>query len=199
LLAAQAKRTWELMTRTDTRLIGFNFSEFDSADARQACEVFARQTDGLLAILVFQYSAYEAGAGQTFWVKDSKGIEVPVVTARYSIWEHANERPRAGTPAKTAREIRDTVTRTPHAQLPRYDWVIDHVWSYFKKSPGSDENAENLPQESAAALGGVRGYSPASWCAERLPASIRVVSPEELIWRIRMKHNPAQTTKLIGN
>ncbi len=46
------------------------------------------QTDGLLAILVFQYDGYEAGAGKTFWVKDRNGIEVPVISARYSIWNH---------------------------------------------------------------------------------------------------------------
>ena len=71
------------------------------------------------------------------------------------------------------------------------------MWSWFKKAPGSDEDAENLPQDTAADKGGVRGYSPVTWCAERLPASVRVVSPEELAWRIRMKHDPAQTQKLI--
>ena len=163
----------------------------------KAYEVFASQTDGLLAILVFQYSPYEAGAGKVFWVKDRSGIEVPVITARYSIWEHANNRERAGTPAKVAREIRQTVEKTASAQLPRCDWVITHVWSYFKQAPGADENAEDMPQENAAVEGGIRGYSPVIWCAERLPASVRVVSPEELVWRIRMKHDPSQTRKLI--
>lgn len=198
LLAEQARRTWELMKKTNTRLVGFNFSRWDSADARKACDVFAGQTDGLLAILVFQYSPYEAGAGKVFWVKDRNGVEVPVITARYSIWEHANDRERAGTPAKIAREIRQTVEKTPPAQLPRYDWVIAHAWSYFKRAPGTDEEAENMPQENAAAKGGVRGFSPVMWCAERLPGSVRVVSPEELAWRLRMKHDPAQTKKLIG-
>jgi len=198
LLAQHSRRTWELMKKTNTRIIGFNFVQFDSPDARKACEVFARQTDGLLAILVFQYSPYEAGAGTTFWVQDRNGIEVPVITARYSIWEHANNRERAGTPAKVAREIRQTVENTQPAQLPRFDWVIDHVWSYFKHAPGTDEDAENMPQENAANENGVRGYSPVAWCAERLPAGIRAVSPEELAWRIRMKHDPSQTEKLIS-
>jgi hypothetical protein len=76
--------------------------------------------------------------------------------------------------------------------------VISHAWSYFKKAPGSDENAENVPQETAAAQGGVRGYTPVTWCAERLPAAIRVVSPEELLFRIRMQHNPDQTKRFIN-
>jgi hypothetical protein len=197
LLAQHARRTWDWMKKTNTRLIGFNFTQCDSPDARRACEVFARQTDGLLAILAFQYSAYEAGAGRTFWVQDRNGLDVPVITARYSIWEHANHRPRAGTPAKVAREIRQTVGTAGPGQLPRYDWVIDHVWSYFKPAPGTDEDAENMPQENAESKGGVRGYAPVTWCAERLPAGIRVVSPDELVWRIRMQHDPVQTKQLI--
>jgi hypothetical protein len=185
LAARQARRTWTLMKKTNTRIIGFNVHRHDSPDARRAYEVFAAQTDGLLGILVFQYDRYEAGAGKTFWVKDRNGVELPVITARYAIWENVNNRARAGTPAKVAREIRETVEKTPS----RYDWVITHAWSYFKKAPGEDE--QNL--RPGAGESGVRGYTPVTWCAERLPANIRVVSLEELIWRIRMEHDPAQS------
>jgi len=200
LLAQHAQRTWALMKKNNTRIIGFNVSKLDSSDARKAYEVFARQTDGLLAILVFQYDAYEAGAGKTFWVKDRNGVDIPVVSARYCIWNLLNHRPRAGTPAKVARVIRQTVEKTPPGEQPRYDWVIVHAWSWFKKAPGDDENAEDdMPQNpaDAAAKGGQSVYGPVTWCAERLPSSIRTASPEELIWRIRMKHNPEQTKKLI--
>ncbi|MCC7376748.1 MAG: hypothetical protein IT581_18960 [Verrucomicrobiales bacterium] len=199
LLAQHARRTWALMRKTNTRVIGFDVAKVDSPDALKAYETIAAQTDGLLAILVFQYDAYEAGAGRTFWVKDRKGCEVPVISARYLIWNHLNKRPRAGTPAKVAREIRQTVEQTPRSELPRYDWVNIHAWSWFKHASGIDEDAEDMPQEpsaTAAARGGVRGYAPVLWCASRLPG-IRVVGPEELVWRIRMKHNPEQTRKLI--
>ena len=197
LLAQHAQRTWRLMKKSNTRIIGFNVAKYDSPDARKAYEIFARQTDGLLGILVFQYAPYEAGAGETFWVKDRNGVELPVITARYSIWENSNDRPRAGTPAKIAREIRDSV-KDGGSNKPRYDWVISHAWSYFKKAPGPDENAENLTQADAVAKGGVRGYTPVTWCAERLPATIRVVSPEELLLRIRMQHNPTQTKQFLN-
>jgi hypothetical protein len=196
LLARQARRTWALMQKTGSRIVGFNVSQFDSPDAHKAYEVLAGQTDGLLAILIFQYSPYEAGKGRIFWVKDRNGVELPVITARYSIWEHQNSRPHSGTPAKVAREIRQTVETTPPEQLPRYDWVITHAWSYFKPASGADENAEDLPQEKAEVQGGVRGYSPVTWCADRLQPGIRVISPEEMIWRIRMQHNPLQTKGL---
>ena len=40
-------------------------------------------------------------------------------------------------------------------------------------------------------------FAPVTWCAGRLPPSIRTVSPEELVWRIRRKHNAEQTSKLV--
>lgn len=196
LLARHARRTWSLMQKTGAQIIGFNVQQHDSADAKKAYEVFAKEMDGILGILVFQYYPYEGGAGKVFWVKDRNGFDVPVVTARYAIWANTNERPCSGTPAKIAREIRQTVES--NGPTPRYDWVISHAWSYFKKAPSVDEDAENLPQENAAAKGGARGYTPVTWCAERLPATIRVVSPEELLWRIRMQHNPSQTRQLLG-
>lgn len=193
LLARHARRTWGLMRKTNTRLIGFNVAHPDSPDAQKAYEDFAKETDGLLAILVFQYDPYEGGAGRTFWVKDGRGLDLPVITARYSIWEHSNRRPRSGTPAKVAREIRESAA----ADGPRNDWVIVHAWSYFRRARGADENAENMPQDGAARRGGVRGYSPAAWCAERLGPTVRVVTPEELAWRVRMEHDAEQTKRLI--
>ena len=197
LLARHARRTWGLMRRTGARVVGFNVARHDGPDALRAYQAFAGETDGLLAILVFQYAPYEAGAGRTYWVRDGRGAEVPVITARYSVWADANGRPRAGTPAKVAREVRETLAATAPEELPRYDWAIGHAWSYFRHAPGGDENAESVPQDAAAAAaaGGVRGYTPLTWCAERLPADVRVLDPEELAWRLRMRRDPAQTRK----
>jgi hypothetical protein len=199
LLAIHARRTREWMKKSNTHIIGFDVAKFDSPDALKAYEVIAGQTDALLAILVFQYFPYEGGGGKTFWVKDRNGIEVPVISARYSLWEHANGRARAGTPAKLAREICQTVQQTPVAELPRYDWAVAHAWSWFRNAPGTNEDAENLPQEDAEAHGGQRGYNPVLWCAGRLPDDIRMIGPEELVWRIRMQHSPSQTRMLIQN
>jgi len=198
LLTRHSRRTWALMQKCNTRIIGFNMAKVDSPDALKACETFARQTDGLLGILVFQYDAYEAGAGKVFWVKDRNGLDLPVVSTRFSIWSQI-KRARAGTPAKVAREIRQTMERTPSNELPRYDWVIAHVWSWFKPAPGSDELAQEVSQENPMAPGAVRGYEPVTWCAARLPQNVRSMTPEELLWRIRMKHNPQETKKLINS
>ncbi len=194
LLARQARRTWSLMQQTGTRILAFNFADIDSPDAMKAYQIFARETDDLSAILVFQYAPYEAGAGQVFWVRNRLGIEIPVISARYSMWEHSNNRPRSGTPAKVAREIRESAS----GPAPRHDWALVHAWSYFRRAPGVDEEAENMPQEDAPTEGGVRGYDPAVWCAERLPPDVRVVGPDEMVWRLRMEHDAAATKKLMA-
>ena len=93
LLARHARRTWALMQQTGTRIIAFNVSDFDSEASLKAFETYARNMDGLLGILAFQYSPYEGGAGRVLWVKDSHDRVVPVVSARYSLWENASRRP----------------------------------------------------------------------------------------------------------
>jgi hypothetical protein len=196
LLARHARRTWDLARKTGTRIVGFNASQPGSMDARRAYEVFARETRGLLAIFVFQYAPYEGGGGATYWVRDRDGLEVPVLTARYSIWAHSNDRPRSGTPAKVAREIRQNAAAAPAGE-PRYGWVIAHAWSYFRQSTGTDEDRENMAQQNALEQGGVRGFLPVVWCAERLPENVSVVRPGELAWRIRMQHDPEATRRLV--
>jgi len=52
LLAQHARRTWTRMQKNNTHVIGFNVAKIDTPDALKSCEVFAHQTDGLLAILV---------------------------------------------------------------------------------------------------------------------------------------------------
>ena len=86
LLAEHARRTWAMMQKTGTRIIGFNFSRYDTPDALKAYETFAQQTDGLGGILVFQYTPYDAVAGKTFWVKDRVGVEIPVVSPEELLW-----------------------------------------------------------------------------------------------------------------
>lgn len=193
LLARHARRTWKLMQKTGTRVIGFNVAKVSSPEAQKAYETFARETDDLASILVFQYAPYEGGAGAVFWAKDHRGIEIPVISARYSLWEHTNSRPRSGTPAKVAREILDVAANKEN----RNDWVVVHAWSYFRRAPGSDESAEDMSQENAHLAGGLRGYFPALWCAERLGQGINVVTPEELSWRVRMNHDPKTTSQLL--
>lgn len=195
ILAIHAARTWKLMEKSGTKIIGFNMGSIDGPTAMKAYQTFAGQTDGLLAILAFKYDPYEGGQGKTFWVKDRRGVDIPVITARYSIWEHTNPktRPLAGTPAKIARTIQETSRQAEESKSPRFDWAICHVWSYFQEKPGLDEAAEEMNQRDAESKGGLRGLTPIKWCIDRLPENIRRISPEEMVWRVRMRHNPEQT------
>jgi len=93
--------------------------------------------------------------------------------------------------------MRESVAAQP-AGTPRYDWGIAHVWSYFRPDGSADEEAENVPPNDNPAPPATRGYSPTAWCAERLSPDIRVVSPEELVWRIRLQHAPDQTRQLLA-
>lgn len=205
LLAEQTRRSWALMRRAGVAIIGYNLRYLDKPDARQALEVIAAQTDGLLAILAFQYSPYNAGAGEVWWVRDKRGLEVPVITLRYQIWWNLNQRANTGTPMKIAREIAESAAQADAAGRPRHDWALVHAWSYFKPAgEATDENAENLPVKrdlpagsSYESLGGVRGYDPVRWAAARLPASVHQVSVAEMAWRVRMQHDPAATRKLL--
>lgn len=204
VLATQARRTWAQMRRSGANLIGYNIRHYDSPDAMKAYETIIGQTDGLLALLAFQYSPYNAGAGRVMWFKDSRGVDVPVITLRYQVWWNLNKRANTGTPAKIAREVRESAEQAAPRDLPRHDWGMVHVWSYFKETLGLNEDAENLPPKKELPpsvtyekLGGVRGLAPSLWMADRLPASIHLVSPQEMAWRIRMQHDPATTKKLI--
>lgn len=51
----------------------------------------------------------------------------------------------------------------------------------------------NNPDELAA------GVAPVKWTTEKLSKDINVVSIEELIWRLRMEHNPEETQRVINN
>jgi hypothetical protein len=195
LLGKEMDRIWTAMKDSNTQIVAFNLLKADSPDALKAYATLAAHTDGLLAIFVFQYDPYEGGHGQVFWVKDARGLDVPVVTCHWSIWGDITTPRLAGTPARVARMITETDAK---ASSPQYDWVICHAWSTFRHAPGPDEQAEEVPLDDPnPAAKGVRGYTPAWWSAQRLPASIRVMSPPELAWRIRMQHDPAATSTLL--
>lgn len=206
ILATQAQRTWSLMQRAGTNLIAINIRDYKTPAAQKSLETFIAQTDGLLAILLFQYSPYNAGQGEVLWFKDKRGIDTPVITLRYQIWWNIKNRPNTGNPIRVAHEIIKTSQQPETAKNPHDAWSMISYWAYFKKAPaGSDsETAENLPKKTEVGgssgyekLGAHRGLPAVLEVTDRLPENIRVVTPAEVAWRIRMKHNPAQTQQLI--
>ncbi len=192
LLRVHARRTWKNMQRVGVKVFGLICEDIDSPNALEAYQIYAEEMDGIVGIMAIQYHPYEGGDGAVYWVKNKRGIEIPVVTAKYAIWAHQN-RGNKGTPARVARIINE------HAQTFQQDnqkllaWGIVHAWSRFKESPGSDEDAENVK----AGESGQWGLTPVKWCVERIDPEVKVISPEELLWRIRMEYNPEQTRQEI--
>ena len=142
-------------------------------------------------MIVLQYYPYEGGNGKVFWVKNSDGIEIPVVTAKFALWANLDNE-RAGTPTRLARIVNETAENARANGELLQAWSVVHAWSGFKNT--GDEQTENStygdPNSSA-------GVTPIGWCAQKLSDDIKVVNPEELLWRIRMRHDPQQTTRAI--
>ena len=198
-LAEHARRVWANMQKAGIRILTVNCHEQKSEDAMEAYRTYAKVMKGLIGIMSIQYTPYEAGAGEIIWVKNTEGIEIPVVTARYALWGNANNQgPRIGTPAKVARVINESVAAAKKESRRTYDWTIVHAWSFFKKTTGTDEEAENMDQAEAMRKGGVRGVTPVAWCVDWLSPNVRVICPEEMMWRIRMERNSVETRKILG-
>ncbi len=191
ILVRHARRLNDQMNKNKLRVLGFIAWDLDSPAAKKAYQVFAREIDNLAGMIAIQYHPYEGGNGEIFWVKNKKDIEIPVVTAKYSVWAHRNLR-ESNNPAKLAATI-NADARTAGSNAKKFNhWAIVHAWSSFKKNEDGEVVNANYMEP-----GSETGVTPIQWCVDRLDKSITVVSPEEMIWRIRMNHNPAQTKQAI--
>ena len=172
----------------------FLCKSINSSSALQAYDMYARHINDLSGMFTIQYSPYEAGDGKVFWAKNCDGIDIPVITIKYCIWANI-DLPGSGTPAKIARLLNSDAAKARAKNEPFYAVVMTHAWSGFKQQANDcNDRAENgLFQQS----GTKAGITPTKWCVDRLDPAIKVVSPEELVWRIRMAHNPQQTKAAI--
>jgi hypothetical protein len=184
ILAIHGRRLGAQFRRNGACVLSFICQNVASPGAKEAYEIFAREIDGLIGMVALQYYPYEGGHGRIFWLPNRQGIEIPVVTLTHAIWAHARW-PTGGTPAKIARLING------RADTERFSFATVHAWSSFREA--DHEQDEEVPGES----GGVRGLLPVSWCVRRLKSTVKVVTPEELIWRLRMEHDPAATKEVI--
>jgi hypothetical protein len=163
------------MKRTGAKVFGFICRNIASEEAIKAYRIYAEEIDGLTGMIAVQYSPYNGAFGKTIWVKNKKGVEIPVVAARYQLWANL-PKPGSGDPQQLAGWINtDNNNSTPgNRQL---NWTIVHAWSSFS---------------------GVRGVTPVAQTKALIEKGTKVVSIEELLWRIRMQHDAAATRKLIG-
>jgi hypothetical protein len=167
LLRSHARRINTQMQRTGATVMCCIMEKSDSPEAQQALRIFAEEINPLLGIMVMDYAPYHRGGGKVYWVPDGRGGEVPAVTARYLMWAGMNKK-GAGGPAEVARQANEDAATDGDNGV---SWVAVHAWSQHPV-PGTDR------KES--------GLGPVARCVEMLDrAKVHVVSPEEMLWRLR--------------
>jgi hypothetical protein len=171
------------MKRTGTKVFGFICRNIASEEAIKAYRIYAQEIEDLTGMIAVQYSPYNGGLGKTIWVKNKKGVEIPVVAARYQLWANLRK-PGSGDPQELAGFINNDNKNTT-ADNRQLNWTIVHAWSSFSQ-PGDSSKTDS------------RGVTPVAHTKALIEKGTRVVSIEELLWRIRMQHDAAATRNVIG-
>lgn len=174
ILRAYAAKINRQMKKTGAKVFGFICRNVSGDAARKAYQIYAEEIEDLTGMIAVQYSPYNGGQGALFWVKNKKGIDIPVVTAKYQLWVNLPKK-GSGDPAALAGWINADNAQSS-ANNKQLNWTIVHAWSRFN---------------------GTRGVTPVQWTKEQIAKGTTVVSIEELLWRIRMQYHAADTRNLI--
>ena len=186
----------ERMAKLGMRVMINIAEDWESEGAMHGYACFAQQIPDLVGVLAMQYHPYNAGLGEIRWVENAQGRPIPVVSPRFAIWSGLDHIRNIGPPALVA----DMINALPHEGLPQstdyFDWTIVHAWSRFQKTDVSEnrmaeemEQTRPFPRDKFVR----NAYEPTYWCVQRLAPHVRVVTPEELLWRIRIQFRPHQT------
>ena len=181
LLRVFAQRINFHLKKMDVKVVGFICRDVKSQASQEAFQIYAEELTGITGMIAVQYFPYEQG-GKIFWFKNLKGIEIPVSTATYSLWNEVNpQRPNCGTPEYISSLInRKVVTKKKNI----LSWTVVHSWSDFGKS----SKVTKYP---------AIGVNPVRATENLLSDDIKTISINELLWRVRMKYKPEQTKKMI--
>jgi hypothetical protein len=148
-----------------TTMISFS-KEWNSDAAKQAYGVLAKRTTALHGLFMLQYAPYAKGRGEIIWAKRNGQPDLPILSAKASIWHHKKNNKFAGTPEHVA-NLLNTWNKKPIAKTQdRFTWVVVHLWSVF------DDPKTNKKYG---------GYEAAVRCAKYLDPGIVVVTPSQLI------------------
>ncbi|MFA6083246.1 hypothetical protein [Mucilaginibacter sp.] len=186
LLREHAKRINKELKRTGTKVFGFICRNVSSPDAIKAYQIFAEELDDITGMIAAQYSPYNGGNGAIYWLKNKKGIEVPVVAAKYQLWANQNI-VNSGNPQKLSEQI----NKNNEKAGDQLTWTIVHAWSEYAS------DSVDIPDNMRKAAKGFRGVTPVKWTKNLLHNNTKVVSIEELLWRLRMQHNSMDTRHII--
>lgn len=183
LLREFARRVNSHLKELNVKIFGAIFKDVESPEAQEAVQIYAEELEDITGMIAIQYFPYELG-DKIFWYKNKKGEDIPLVTANYSLWNEVHaQRPFCGTPEYVASLInRNLLSRKSKG----YSWTIVHAWSDFGKTSKCTEHP-------------AVGVNPILATENLMLDDIRVVSLNELLWRVRMKYHPEQVRRLMQN
>lgn len=182
------------MNDSGSKVLGLICQDISSNDAFEAYQKYISANKNLIGIVALQYAPYAGGNGEIYWFKNNEGINIPVITARYSIWNcgASSNREREGTPAYIAKCYNDFFK---NASRKTFSITSVHAWSTFKDTQGDT----NLTSENDPSGKQECGITPVKWCVNRLTSDFKIVNAEELIWQLRMHTFPEQTKLLLSS
>ena len=186
LIREFARRINYHLNQLDIKIFGFICRDIASKESQEAFQIYAEEMTDITGMLAVQYFPYELD-GEIYWKKNKKGIDIPIVTAKYSIWDEVNKyRPRAGTPEFVSSLINRDAISANSSHDHTLSWTIVHAWSDFALSSKVSERP-------------AVGFNPVKASEDLLIDDIKMVSANELLWRIRMKYRPGQTKQILEN
>ncbi|MCC8171494.1 MAG: hypothetical protein LIP00_06850 [Parabacteroides sp.] len=177
------------LQKTGIRVFGFICRDVNSEAARHAYRIFAEELENIAGMIAVQYVPYNGGNGKVFWAPGKNGRQIPVLSAKTQLWASLDI-PGSGNPQRVAACINDAAGKGGGES--RFGWTIVHAWLRFGLDAGGNV-VDVAPKGSV----GVRGVTPVWWCRERLDTVIRVVSVEELLWRLRMERDKPATERVV--
>lgn len=174
------------LQKLNIKIFGFICFNVASDEAQEAFQIYAEEMPGLTGMLAVQYFPYEL-EGEIYWKTNKQGIDIPVVTSRYSLWNEVNPyRPRAGVPEYIASLINRDELVAQAKEQSTLSWTIVHAWSDYSKT------SRVTPTPTV-------GFNSVKTTQDMLLPSIKCVSANELLWRIRMRYRPEQTKQILNS
>lgn len=185
-LQEKAEMTTAWMRQHRIKVLGLMAKESVGSDeAKETYQTFIEANDQLEGIIALQYTPYAGGKRDIYWFTNKKGIQIPVITIKYSLWNEPVNREREGTP----RYIANCLDKDQNN--PDFNLVCIHAWSHFSdQGKDCDELADTKD-------GKIMGSGIATLLKNHLDDTYEVVSLQELIWQVRMKFYPRETKKYL--
>lgn len=176
LLTEFARRMNWHFKKLNIKIFGFICKDVFSKEARQAYEIYAREIEGLTGMIAIQYHPYNMG-GDIIWIKNKDNANIPIVTAKFSIWSGLFNNSQCGSPDYvTALINRDAAKAVKQNDKEKpLSWTIIHAWSDFSKTASSI----NYP---------LKGYNVSKTSDSLLSPLVKNVPLNELLWRIRARY-----------